>query len=165
MRFAELLIQYNGFLLIFSASGFLISLIWYSFTEKSKRKSVRTSKMLDDSNFDEKVFFDDFENLENPAMDSLKPIFDKSLDSGNGNQSKSDDPQVREKKFSKLNDLPQFPILKKEINDSLKSEAKKEIYKKNKKKKSNLKNDDVEGKEEVQSLLNQIKKDIKNKKG
>lgn len=166
MRFAELLIQYNGFLLIFSASGFLISLIWYSFTEKSKRRTIRTSKMLNDKTFDEKVFFDDFESLENPAMsDSLKPIFDKSKSFENDFDQSSNDQHILEKKFSKLNELPQFPILKKDLSETIKSDSTKEIFKKGKKKKANAKENNKEGEEEVQNLLNQIKKDIKNKKG
>ncbi len=152
MRFAELLIQYNGFLLIFSATGFLISLIWFSLTEKSNRKTLRNKKLKKDEHFDEKVFFNDFENLENPAVNDfgdesdLKPIFEKKLD------------------LNKMNDMPKFPILKKEINDTLKAESKKEAQSK---KKTFLKPKikDEESEKKVQGLLSQIKKDIKNKKG
>lgn len=134
MNYAELLIQYNGFLLIFSAVGFLFSLVWVVLKERGHRKEEAPSRIKNQDLFDEKVFFGEFENLENPALTKdLKPIFDK-------NSKLSEGDEASHQKFIKMNDMPKFPTLKKEIEDTLEKS---------------------EGRKEVQGLLNEIKKDIK----
>lgn len=146
MNYVELLLQYNGFLLMFSATGFLISLLWVVINEKGKRKVESQKQFTKKDVFDEKVFFGEFESLENPAMkrSDLKPIFDNILP--NDSEIASDSQKNNERKFIKMNELPKFPTLKKEIEDTLDSKT----------------ND----KKEVKGLLNEIKKDIKkNTKG
>lgn len=139
MNYVELLIQYNGFLLIFSAIGFLFSLVWVILTERSQRKEDTVPPEEEKDIFDEKVFFGEFEKLENPALDpnGLKPIFENKPNI----DLESDSSDTEGRKFIKMNDLPKFPTLKKEIEDTLENKT----------------ND----KKEVQGLLNEIKKDIK----
>lgn len=156
MRFAELLIQYNGFLLIFSAFGFLISLFWYSLTEKAKRKKARNTKPSDKQVLDEKVFFNDFENLENPAVkDSLKPIFEKAPSYPTLNKDLKVNLGQDFKKLSLQNEI-KISTNKSEPTTSIKSK---------KKKSGSDKEKSDEGDKVVQNLLSEIKKDIKNKKG
>lgn len=152
MDYAELLLQYNGFLLVFSATGFLISLVWVLITEKNKRHVDDQQKLSKDDMFDEKVFFGEFDNLENPAMKSndLKPIFENILPSDSSHSSSldsnGDESKTGERKFIKMNELPKFPTLKKEIEDTLDPK--------------------INDKQEVKGLLDEIKKDIKkNTKG
>lgn len=148
MNYAEFIIQYNGFLLLFSAVGFLFSLIWFLITEKNKRKSIEKAALDKNQLFDEKVFFGEFDNLENPAFKEkeTKPIFETpvtasmatpTIESKNETTSKvkSKSDGNEGPKFIKMNDLPKFPTLKKTGDDK-----------------------------EVQGLLKKIKKDIKNRK-
>jgi hypothetical protein len=147
MNYSEFIIQYNGFLLLFSAVGFLFSLIWFLITEKNKRKSLEKNSLDKNQLFDEKVFFGEFDNLENPAFKEkdLKPIFEPPTNANpqtptleKKNESKisnANSEDSKTPKFIKMNDLPKFPTLKKGNDDK-----------------------------EVQGILKKIKKDIKNRK-
>lgn len=157
MKIAEMLIKYNGFILIFSATGFLMSLFWYTLTERSKRSNYKSLKTKKNELFDEKVFFGDFDSPENPAVNDkdAKLLF-------NADESKSSTTEG-ESKFIKFDDKVEFPILKKEVRENLISNSKKQ--EKSKKKLSEKEIKSQADKEHVNELLNKIKSDIKNKKG
>ncbi len=135
---AETILQYNGFLLIFSAIGFLLSLMWVLLAEKSKRSSD-DGHLTDKDLFDEQVFYDEFENIENPSK-NLKPIFE-NISPVNDETTISNSNQTQ-KSFSKEKNLPSFPTLKKEIEDTLESKPSQDSG--------------------VNDLLGEIKKEIKN---
>jgi hypothetical protein len=158
MHIAEMLVKYNGFILIFSATGFLLSLFWYTLTERSKRSVYKSLKAKKNELFDEKVFFGDFDSPENPAVgdEDLKPIFNPE---GEDLSPKSD-----EDHFIKFNDKVEFPILKKEVRDNLIMKSKKNDKSK-KKVLSEKEQKKINDKQQVNELLDKIKLDIKNKKG
>lgn len=58
------LLIYNGHLLLFSASGFLISLVWYVFSERRRRAHLQKKEEL----LEESSFFGHFEDIENPSL-------------------------------------------------------------------------------------------------
>lgn len=64
MSFWNLLLENNAYLLIFSATGFILSLIWYIVSERRRRDRVESKQALTD----ESSFFSQFEDLENPAL-------------------------------------------------------------------------------------------------
>ena len=64
MSFWNLLLENNAYLLIFSATGFILSLIWYIVSERRRRDHVESKQALTD----EASFFSQFEDLENPAL-------------------------------------------------------------------------------------------------
>lgn len=64
MDFWNLLLKNNAYLLIFSATGFIISLIWYVISERRRRLQTQSKHQLTD----EASFFSQFEDLENPAL-------------------------------------------------------------------------------------------------
>ncbi len=148
MNYADLLLQYNGFLLVFSAFGFLVSLIWVLITEKKQRNTNDQQSLSKNDMFDEKVFFGEFDNLENPALKAadLKPIFNNTLPRDDNSEQDSGHKKSSNRKFIKMNELPKFPNLKKEIDETIDPK--------------------LNDKKEVKVLLEEIKKDIKkNTKG
>ncbi len=64
MNFWNLLLENNAYLLIFSATGFILSLIWYIVSERRRRDHIESKQALTD----EASFFSQFEDLENPAL-------------------------------------------------------------------------------------------------
>lgn len=62
--FWTLLVNYNSYLLVFSASGFLLSLLWYIVSENRKRVQAEIKAKLSE----EKSFFGHFDDIENPAF-------------------------------------------------------------------------------------------------
>lgn len=60
----NLLLEYNPLLLIFSAVGFILSLLWFVVSERRRRSKFETKTKLTD----EASFFGQFDDLENPAL-------------------------------------------------------------------------------------------------
>lgn len=150
MDYAELLIQYNGFFLIFNSIGFLISLLWFLMSENSKRRKITNANFSTQDLFDEKKFFDNFDDIKNPALD------DTQYNDDQGSEDSDSILKIRDKNFKSSQELPIFPILKTEVKDKInKEEANKKFFSKGVKK-DKEKTDD----EDVEGLLVKIKKDI-----
>lgn len=179
MNVAEILIKYNGFLLIFSATGFLFSLLWVFIHEKRQRKVDIQKQLKKMDIFDEKVFFGEFDHLENPAKttSSHKTIFENTLTEEEKIEFDNDNlrsSEVEDVKYNKAVGLPKFPTLKKELdqklNDSinvkmdssLKLNPKKDSTEKKQSKIITSTSDQDE--EQVKGLLDKIKKDLRNRK-
>lgn len=64
MDFWNILLENNASLLIFSASGFLVSLFWYVLSERRRRFNITKKESVDD----ESSFFGHFDDIENPAL-------------------------------------------------------------------------------------------------
>lgn len=157
MEIFSFVVKYNGFFLVFSAVGFLLSLIWFVFSERSRRYS-RASKISTGRDF-----FNKFEDLENPAFtipdvlnkDSSSPLF-------------VDPNSLSQKPLTSSFPALESPPLESNHKTGLGHEGlgfdeiKNESFQEDSSSPRSPNDVNISGKDQVKILLDQIKKDIQN---